>query len=81
MQRRDVTPEHGIWRHQGHPCAPAEGPLQVPVGVAAGFLAAEEASLEKLVRESGAVLPPPSSFHCPDSDMVYGSRRLLNRLN
>lgn len=81
MHGRDATPGCGIWWHQGPPCAPAEGPLQELGGLAAaGFLAVGDAGLEQ-VRESGAFLPPPSSFHCPDSNMVYGSRRPLNRLN
>ena len=42
--------------------------------------AAGEAGLEQ-VGESGAVLPPLRSFHCPDSDVVYGSPRPLSRLH
>lgn len=64
----------------GTPLCPCRGPLAGAGGLAAGFLAVGDAGLEQ-VRESGAVLPPPSSFHCPDSNMVYGSRRPLNRLN
>lgn len=69
--RGRMSPREVALGSSRNPPCPWGGPWQV-LGGGARFPCCGGCGSEQ-VWELGAVLPPPSSIHCPDSNMLYGS--------
>ena len=75
-----LTPSYGFMQLAARH---ASVPVYAMIRPRAGDFCFSEGEFEMMLQvgESGAVLPPLRSFHCPDSDVVYGSPRPLSRLH